>query len=194
MFKYVLIAILAIGILSVGARVATQAMFSDTASVGANTFTAGTIDVATTPATALVSLSGMAPGDAVYGEMHVQNSGTLELRYAVTSTTTENTLAAQLDLTIRGPAATTGGCNSAGFATFGTGVLYGAGDLGSSTGVNTIGDPTQGGQAGDRILARGADEYLCFKAELPLATGNSFQGLSSTATFDFASEQTANNA
>ena len=193
MFKYAMAGVLVIGILSIGVQAATQALFTDSQSVGANAFTTGMLDIATTPTTALLSLSSMAPGDKVTASVQVSNSSSLQLRYAVKSTTTENTLAAQLDMTIRGPAASGTGCDNAGFGTFGSGVLYGAADLGSTTGTNTIGDPTQGAQAGDRTLASSANEYLCFQVSLPLATGNSFQGLSSTATFDFISEQTKNN-
>lgn len=193
MIKYILTGVLAIGVLAVGVRVATQALFTDTQSVGANTFTTGTVDLVTSPATALVTFLGMAPGDKVVAPIQVTNSGTLEVRYAVKSTTTEDVLAAQLELTVRGPAAASTGCDAAGFGTFGTGVLYTTGDLGSTAGSNLIGDPAQGVQTNDRTLAASASEYMCFQVELPLATGNSFQGLTSTATVDFVSEQTANN-
>ncbi len=193
MFKYVVAGILAIGVLSAGVRLATQALFTDTVSVGANTFTTGTVDIATTPATALVTFSDMAPGDKITAAIEVSNDGTLELRYAVESTTDEDVLAAQLDMTVRGPAAASTGCDDSGFGTFGTGVMYGAGDLGSTAGINLIGDPAQGAQANDRTLASLASEFLCFQVELPLATGNSFQGLTSTAIVAFISEQTVNN-
>ena len=193
MFKYILTGVLAVGVLAVGVRVATQALFTDTQSVGANTFTTGTVDLVTSPATALVTFSGMAPGDKVVAPIEVSNSGTLEFRYAVKSTTTEDVLAPQLDMTVRGPAAASTGCDAAGFGTFGTGVLYATGDLGSTAGSNLIGDPAQGFQTNDRTLAAAASEFMCFQVELPLATGNSFQGLTSTATVDFVSEQTANN-
>jgi hypothetical protein len=42
------------------------------------------------------------------------------------------------------------------------------------------------------VLALGA-ETLCFKVELPLATGNLFQTAATTATFTFDAEQTKNN-
>ena len=189
MWKYLLIGLLAIGILSVGVRAATLALFTDSASVAANTFSAGTVDITTSPTSALITFSTMAPGDKVTNPITVTNAGTLQLRYAVTSTTSENTLAAQIDLTIKTGVTT---CTNAGFDTDGT-VRYGPGDLGSTTGVNVIGDPTQGSQAGDRTLNASASEVLCFQASLPLATGNSFQGLTSTATFAFQAEQTANN-
>ena len=129
----------------------------------------------------------------IYGAIDVSNGGSLELRYAVKSTTTENVLAAQLDMTVRGPAASSTGCDAAGFGTYGSGVLYATGDLGNTTPINLIGDPAQGAQANDRTLTAGANEFMCFKVNLPLATGNSFQGLTSTATIDFVSEQTVNN-
>ena len=165
------------------------ALFTDTASVPGNTFSTGTVDISTAPSSALVTFSAMAPGDQVTNPITVTNAGTLQLRYAVTSTTTENTLAAQLDLTIKSGVVT---CTNAGFGASGS-VVYATGDLGSTTGVNVVGSPTQGAQAGDRTLNAGANEVLCFNVSLPLATGNAFQGLSTTATFAFQSEQTANN-
>jgi hypothetical protein len=48
-------------------------------------------------------------------------------------------------------------------------------------------------QAGDRALAGGTSENLCFRATLPLTTGNTFQNASTSVTFTFAAEQTANN-
>jgi spore coat-associated protein N len=164
-------------------------LFTDTASVPANTFTTGNVDISTSPTSALVTFSDMAPGDQVVNPITVSNAGSLELRYAVTSTTTEDTLAAQLDLSIKSGVTT---CTTAGFDTDGT-VVYAAGDLGSTAGVNVIGDPTQGAQAGDRTLAASGSEVLCFKVSLPSSTGSAFQGLTTTATFDFQAEQTKNN-
>ena len=37
------------------------ALFTDTASVGSNTFTTGTVDISTSPASAVVTFSAMAP-------------------------------------------------------------------------------------------------------------------------------------
>ncbi len=166
-----------------------MAIFTDTASVPANTFTTGTVDISTSPTTALVTFSGMAPNDQVTNPITVSNLGTLQFRYAVTSTTTENTLAAQLDLTIKSGVTT---CTNGGFGTDGT-VVYATGDLGSTTGVNVIGNPAQGSQAGDRTLNASASEVLCFNVSLPSSTGNTYQGLTSTATLAFQAEQTSSN-
>ena len=167
----------------------TGAIFIDSQSVGANTFSAGTLDISSSPSSAVVSLSDMAPGDKVTAPLTVSNAGSLQLRYALTSTTTENTLAAQLDVTVKTGVST---CNTSGFGVDGT-TLYGPADLGSTTGLNVLGNPSQGAQTGDRTVAASGSEVLCIQVELPLGTGNSYQGLSTTATLVTAAEQTTNN-
>jgi hypothetical protein len=107
----------------------------------------------------------------------------------VTSSTTENVLATQLALTVKTGVAS---CTTAGFAATGT-VVYGPAPLGNTVPLAIIGNTAQGAQAGDRTLAPAANEALCFNVSLPLATGNTFQNLATTATFTLASEQTANN-
>ena len=39
----------------------------------------------------------------------------------------------------------------------------------------------------------GAREILCIQVSLPSGTGNSYQGVSTTATVEFIGEQTVNN-
>jgi hypothetical protein len=181
--------------LSVGAlaTTVTGALFTDSDAIGANTFATGDVDLTTSPTTNAVSMSNMAPGDTKYGSITVSNSGSLELRYALKSVTTEDTLAAQLTLTIwdetaEADADTT--CSTTVPAT----TLYAAADLGSVAGTKLIGDALTGAQAGDRTIAASANEVLCLKVELPTATGNTFESLTTTATFTFDSEQTVNNA
>ena len=185
----ILVVLLVTGVVAASLGVASNAIWTDSQDVDANVFSTGTLDISTNPTTALVTFSGMAPGDQVTNPITVTNAGSLQLRYAVTSDTTENTLAGQLDLTIKTGVTT---CTNVGFDVDGT-VIYGAGDLGSTTGINVIGDPTQGEDTGDRTLNASANEVLCFNVELPPSTGNSFQGLNTTATLTFAAEQTASN-
>lgn len=168
----------------------STALYTDTASVPGNTFTTGTVDITTSPTSALVTFTSpvMAPGDQVTAPITVSNVGTLDLRYAIKSTTTESVLAAVLDLTVKSGVSA---CTDAGFGLTGT-VLYGPNDLGSTAGTNVVGNPATGAQAGDRALAASANEVLCFNVSLPLAATTG-QGLTSTATFDFMSEQTKNN-
>ena len=167
---------------------ASLALFTDQETVAGNSFSTGTIDLVATPASAVVTMPAMAPGDQVTAALDVANSGSLEFRYAVTSTTTEDVLASALVLTIKSGVAL---CDDANWTVGGT-VLW-SGVLGSTGTTPVIGSNAQGGDPGDRVLAGGANEDLCFNVTLPLATGNAIQGLTSTATFTFDAEQTANN-
>ena len=168
--------------------VVSLALFTDNESVTNNTFSAGTVDLTVGPATAVVTMPAMAPGDQVTAPLTVGNAGTLALRYAVTSTTTEDTLASSLTLTVKSGVAT---CSNAGFG--GSGTVRYTGVLGSTGTTALLGNVSQGNQAGDRTLAPGTNEVLCLNVRLPLATANASQGQTTTATFTFAAEQTANN-
>ncbi|CAG0928957.1 spore coat-associated protein N [Thermoflexales bacterium] len=191
MFKKFLVVAIVFGALAGFAGVGS-ALFTDSAAVDANSFTTGTIDISTNPTTAVVTFSNMAPGDDVTAPIVIANDGSLELRYAVTSAATDadsKGLMSQLDFTIKSGVTV---CDNAGFATDGT-VVYATNDLGSLAGINVIGDPTTGAQAGDRVLAASANETLCFNVVLPIGTGNAYQDATTTATFTFAAEQTVNN-
>lgn len=172
---------------------ATGAFFTDTQSITANAFTTGTVKLGVTPtATAAVATGNMAPGDSIYGQVGVTNTGTLSERYAVLSTTDAtdaNFLASQLQMTVKSGVTT---CSAAGFGATGT-VVYGPSVFGSTTGTKVIGDAATGTQPGDRTLAAGATENLCFQVSLPSAAGNPYQAKTTTAVFRFDSEQTANN-
>jgi spore coat-associated protein N len=181
-------AVLTIGTLAGG--VFSLAIFTSTADVPANTFTAGTVILSTNPATSLVTLAAMAPGDQVTAPITVSNAGTLALRYAISSVATNadaKGLKDQLVLTIKSGVTT---CDDANYAA--TGVQLYSGDLDSTVG-KLVGDAATGADPGDRTLAASANEVLCFHVSLPLATGDAFQGATTTATFTFAAEQTKNN-
>jgi spore coat-associated protein N len=184
--KLLVIGLAAIAVTTISAATMfSMALFTDEATVDNNSFTAGTIDISTTPATALFDVPAMMPGDSVYGQLHVANSGTAQLRYAMTSSSTDDSqhLADAVTLEVRVKAA--GTC--AGDFT-GTSVM-------TSTALSAaaFGDPSTGSDTGDRILAASASENLCFKASLDGATPDSYQGATTTTTFTFSAEQTANN-
>lgn len=184
----VLAAALALATIGVGA--ASLAVFTSTANVPANTFTTGTVVISTNPVTALVTFAAMAPGDAVTAPITVSNTGTLDLRYAISSVATNadgKGLKDQLALTIKSGVAT---CTNAAYAATGT-VEY-SGDLDSATG-KLVGDATTGPDPGDRVLVAATSEVLCFHVSLPLLTTSAFQGATTTATFTFDAEQTKNN-
>jgi predicted ribosomally synthesized peptide with SipW-like signal peptide len=169
----------------------TMALFTDAQGVPGNGFTTGTIDLNTAPASAVVTLGNMAPGDVTTNSLVVSNAGSLPLRYAVTSVATNadaKGLKDQLVLDVKSVDVTTPAVPCDNFD--GT-PLY-TGDLDSTAG-QLVGNSAQGAQAGDRVMAPGLSETLCFRVSLPLATGNAFQAATTTATFTFNAEQTSNN-
>lgn len=171
-------ALLVASLASLGAGVSSLAIWTDSGTSSAS-FTAGTVDLAVSPATVL-TVGAMAPGQSGSAELTVANSGTLALRYAMTSSSTNadgKALRGQLSLTV-----SAGACPSS-TDLFGPAALSGA----------AFGNPTQGAHTGDRTLAAGASETLCFAWSLPSTTGDSFQGATTTTTFTFAAEQTVAN-
>lgn len=192
MVKKILFTLIAIGLLSAVSGLGGLAVFTDQETVDSNTFTTGTIDISTNPTTALVSFSNMAPGDSVTDDLVVSNDGSLELRYAISSSATDTDgkgLKDQLDLTIKTIDVTTPGTPCDDFD--GT-ELY-TGDLDDGATGYLVGDPTTGADTGDRVLAASASETLCFRVELPLTTDDTYQDATTTATFTFDAEQTVNN-
>ncbi len=184
------VATVVLAITSLGAGIFSMAYFTSTAAVSANTFTAGTVVISTSPTTALVTFTNMLPGDTVTAPLTVSNTGTAQLRYAVSGASTNADtlgLRTQLLLVVKTGVTT---CTNAGFATDGT-IVRTSIALGATTTV--IGDPTQGSQTGDRTLNAAANEVLCFQVSLPSGTTNAYQGSATTTTFTFDAEQTANN-
>lgn len=138
-------------------------------------FVDGTLDISVTPTSAVVSFDSMMPGDSVEGSLTVENNGSLDLRYAINSTATNEdgkALKDALVLVIE---------NWSGEQ------LY-SGDLDGASGA-LVGDPSAGQQPGDRLLNAGDSEELTFAVELPLEIGNSLQDAETTATFTFAAEE-----
>lgn len=184
--------LLAVGVLAAAPWAITQAVFTDTQAVDANSFSTGTIDLTTSPTSALVTHSAMAPGDKTTQSLVVSNAGTLGLRYAISGSATNadaKALKDQLAMTVKTIDVTTPASPCDDF----DGTQLYSGDVDSSAG-KLVGDSTAGSQAGDRTLAASGSETLCFRVELPSASGNAYQDASTTATFTFDAEQTANNA
>jgi hypothetical protein len=159
--------------------------FSAKAGGAESTMVAGTVRLGATPAGASLTMSRMLPGDVVTKPLTVVNSGTLPLRYAVTSTTTEARFAAQLDMVVKTGVSN---CSTAGFGADGTAV-YGPGDFGTPAGVPVVGDVATGAQPGDRDVAPGVTEVLCVQVSLPATSDNSYQGRTTTSNLRFVAEQ-----
>jgi predicted ribosomally synthesized peptide with SipW-like signal peptide len=186
------------GVLLVGAVAlatgGTYAVFRDARTVSANAFTSGTLALTTNPTTALVTYASMVPGDVVTNPLVVSNGGSEPLRYAVSSTATNGDgkgLKDALVLTVKTVDVDGVTCGS-----WDGQQLY-TGDLDSSAGL-IIGSAATGqdgvaATGGDRSLAGGAAETLCFRVSLPSSAASSLQNATTTATFTFSSEQTRNN-
>jgi hypothetical protein len=174
-----LVALLAsLSLAGLGSSALSLAVFTDNDD-STWSFAAGSVDIESSPAV-LVAVSAMMPGDSSTQGLTIQNAGSASLRYALTTVAT-TALGDELRLEIK----TVGsGCA----AWDGASVL-------ASTALDgaAFGNPAQGSHAGDRTLAGGASEVLCFRVSLPLAAPSTAQGLTSDATFTFAAEQTANN-
>jgi predicted ribosomally synthesized peptide with SipW-like signal peptide len=179
---------------------ATGAIFNETESVGGNTFTTGTVDISTSPTSALLTTTAMAPGDRVENPLTVTNDGSLQLRYAIQRSATDDGKDLRGSLGLRIAVRGGGACDFPYHNTDGTETtlsddteIYGTATGLPGTATNTVGDAAQGGQSGDRTLDGAASEVLCFAVVLPLSAGNGLQDATTTATFDFVAEQTANN-
>ena len=199
MLKKLTVVAVLVALVGVAANSGTLAVFSDAAPSNNNTFTTGTLDLKLSDnnetdldsVSTSVTFTAMAPGDTVTDRIVPKNTGSLALRYAISSSATNadsKGLKDQLVLTIKTIDVTTPGIPCDNF----DGTQLYTGDTDSTAG-KLVGDNTQGAQAGDRILAAAASETLCFRVNLPLATGNAFQNATTTVTFTFDAEQTANN-
>jgi Camelysin metallo-endopeptidase len=190
-----LFALVAVGSLTLGTMF-SGAWFTDQ-ETDQSTFTTGTIDLDGTDIDAMDLTTGaMMPDDTVSGPVTVHNVGTAQLRYAVSQTSTDpDALALRDALNVAVMTEDTGAGSFANDGDYcddanGT-VLHASAAMGASG--NLVGNPASGAQAGDRTLNASASEILCFYVSLPSGTGNGYQGATTTTTFTFDAEQTANN-
>lgn len=183
---------LAVGLTLMGTFSAAMslAVFTDQETVP-STFSSGSIDLDAIKIDALIlTVSALMPGDSITDDVVVENTRTAQLRYAISTATTNpdtKLLRDALNLTVRTIDVTTPGVPCDNFD--GTSLYTGL--LGASTAA--VGSPAAGAQAGDRVLAGLTSETLCFRVSLPLATGNAYAAATAVTTFTFDAEQTANN-
>jgi predicted ribosomally synthesized peptide with SipW-like signal peptide len=180
-----------LGAISIGAGQLSLALFTDQETV-AGTFSTGSIVLDDVKIDALtLTTAALMPGDSVTDDVVVENDGTAQLRYSMSTASTNVDLKGLRDvltLTIREIDATLPATPCDNFD--GTLVLA-ATVLGTNTAK--FGDVTAGSQAGDRTLNAAANETLCFRVSLPGGTGNAYQSATTITTFTFDAEQTASN-
>jgi len=183
-----MLAVAGLAVVSMSAGSISLALFTDQETVD-GTFSSGSILLDAVKIDGLtLTTSNMMPGSSVTDDVVVENDGSSQLRYSMsTSSTNADTkdLRSQLTLTVKTADVVLGGC------TLFDGTQLYSGALGAS--AAGFGSSATGAQAGDRNLAAAANETLCFRVALPLATGNAYQSASTTTTFTFDAEQTANN-
>lgn len=168
--------------LAIGVGGVSLATFTDQAPVD-GAFSTGTITLGLQPATTFVTFAGMVPGDQTSAALIIGNTGTGALRYAMTSSASDidgKHVRDVLQLTVE---RRTGGCVGTTLETIYDG----------SIGAAAFGDPQIGNDLGDRALAGGTSETLCFRVTLPVDTDVLYQNAATTATFSFSAEQTVNN-
>jgi predicted ribosomally synthesized peptide with SipW-like signal peptide len=182
-----------VGVLAGLGAFGALSIFTSTATVPDNAFTTGTVEISTSSdGIALITYDNMAPGDTTTQSLVVSNDGSLDLRYAISSSATDTDLKGlkdQLVLTIKTIDVTLPATPCDDF----DGTQLYTGDLDDGVSGYLVGDPTQGPDTGDRPLAASASETLCFRVSLPSSTGNAYQDARTTATFTFKAEQTKNN-
>lgn len=176
-------------------NLASTALFTDTQSTTASVVTSGSVDLALGGSAATtLAVPAMAPGDARYGVVTVQNAGSLQSRYsAKAGWSTGNALTSALTLSVRTIAAAGSTCDAS--------LAWGTSDVATNetassnaTTLALFGSSTAGQQTGDRALGAASNEYLCVRLALPSSAGNSVASLTSSLTLTFDAEQTANNA
>jgi hypothetical protein len=170
--------LLASSLATLGAGSLSLAVFSATDTSTGN-WSTGSIKLEVTDEVSF-NVSGILPGDTGQQTINVDNTGTGDLRYAMTTAISNNTngLGAQMQLEVEA-----GACGST------TGTLYAEASMAAAA----FGNPATGQDGGDRLLDAGDNEDLCFSWRFPLASDSSYAEATTTATFTFAAEQTKNN-
>jgi hypothetical protein len=187
-----LVAALALAAVGLGtaSSLPSTARFTDSESTAGTPVSSGSVVLTTSGGASAGTWLGsvaLTPGESAYQGLLVTNAGSLRLRYSV-SATSEDVLAAALEVDVRAlPAATD--CTSATYTT-GSTASSATAPFGTSAGVDLVGDPAAGAQAGDRELAAGLAERLCLKVTFPTGTGlgRAANGTSAAATVEVRAE------
>ena len=158
-----------------GITVGSGANFTASAANPGNAFSTGTLVIANSPSTALLSLSGMKPGATASSTVDITNTGSLAGDFALkTANPTGSTaLLGQMQLTVLDCGAWTA---SAPDCSSDTTSIY------SGT-VSGLTNSSLGNYAG------GIKHRYKFTATLPLATNDTFQGLSAGIDFAWSATQ-----
>ncbi len=205
------VGIAGLSLLTVG-TLSSGAWFSDTETVNTGQIVTGSVILSNQPTTVPFAVVDMAPGATEYGSVTVKNTGSLELRYALTANTTAASasaaevaaaktpptgynLADQLQFSVCSQAfdPVTGAC---GGTILWNSKIWGDGNTATtSDSMVVFGDPADGtNRSSDQILPAGTSQTLGIKAYLDgPSTGNQWQLTGTSVSLVFNSFQTANN-
>ncbi len=139
-----------------------------------------------------IPLGGLTPGAATRGRHVVANTSGQPLRYALSSSSVNDDgkgLRDVVRVTIKTADLSSG--SAASCDSFDGSTLY-SGRLGATSAG--FGDQRIGGHSGDRVLAAGQREAICFEIHMPLDAGNEFQGAITASVWTIATEQVAGNS
>jgi hypothetical protein len=186
------VAIVGLAFVGIG-QLTTGALFEDSATAAVS-YASGNVSIQANgqASTTLAAAINLAPGDTVFRSVNVTNTGSLDLRYAISGITTVETknLSSVLRYTVFQ------GVSNAQCAAGNTG---GGTAVASNVTIGTVttavlGSNANGLQAGDRAIAAGAGaDALCVSMDLPLATTSTFASATATVQLTFDAEQTKNN-
>jgi hypothetical protein len=163
---------LAIVLAAVGVTVGSGANFTAHAANPSNTFTAGTLTIGSSQASAILSAPNLKPGDSATGTVDIQNTGSLPGTFTLSTSNVSDSspsLLGVLDLKIED-----------------CGVFVGVTPptCGSGTIVhNAKASAFTSGSLG--TFAASAKHRYKFDVSLPAATGNTLQGKAASVEFDW---------
>jgi spore coat-associated protein N len=166
---------LAVVLAAVGLTVGSGASFTASAANPGNVFTTGTLTIANTPATALLTAGSLKPGDTATGTVDITNTGSLAGDFALktSNVTGYAALLAQMDLVVLDCGAWT---SSAPACVTGTTTVY--------TGkISALSNATLGSYAG------GIKHRYKFTTTLPSSTDDTFQGKTASVDFTWSATQ-----
>jgi spore coat-associated protein N len=163
---------LAVVLAAVGITVGSGANFTAHSANPSNTFTAGTLSIGNSQASAILSATNLKPGDSTPGTVDIQNTGSVPGTFTLSTSNIVDTgnLLGQLDLKVEDcgvfGASSTPSCSS------GTTVVYNG--KASSIGSKSLGS-----------FAANAKHRYQFTVSMPTDIANSFQGKTATVEFDW---------
>lgn len=157
-----------------------EAAFGDNESIGLNELGAASVAIEVGPNTVTFNVVKMAPGDRFVGQIDVKNDGTLPLLYSLAAEPQvgEQRLLDVLEWRIW-PSNSAGSCGAPARLLF-VGVL---------SGERVVGSSAIGADAGDRLIAVGSRDVLCFDVVLPIDVSNRFQNAAANIELILVAEQ-----